>query len=371
MTRSPRALRPSGLPKGVRQVRSRRADGSTTTYWYCRLTNTRLPDPADPADPGADPAFLAAIEAARRPRPPLYRDGTLGALLAAWRASPAYAALAARTRRNRERYLRALDAAEWATKPVASLRRGELLRMRDAIARAHGPAAANMFAQSASALFSWGLDYELVEFNPLAKVRALDGGHFLTWTQAEAAIAMTQFHEAERRAVVLAYYTGLRRGDLVNLAWTADDGTHLTVMPEKTRRVRLRKGLGPLRIVVHAALRAELEAWRAENLARAVPAVTILTTPTGQAWTREYLTHRITAEVRRLGLRDGLNLHGFRKLGAVTMLAGRATTKEVAAAFGWESLAQVELYSREADQAQLGEAAILRLANPLAKSGKR
>jgi integrase len=184
-------------------------------------------------------------------------------------------------------------------------------------------------------------------------------------------VALERFRPEARRAVLLAYHIGQRRGDLAALAWSAYDGARITLMPEKTAKSRQRKGLGPLRIPVHDALRTELAAWRAENAARQRPAMTILTGPSGAPWGREALSAMITAEVRRVGLRPGLSLHGFRKLAAVRLAEAGATTSEIAAALGWETLAHVELYTRAADQERLAEAAILRLSTPLARIGKR
>ena len=78
-------------PKGVRAVRTRRADGTEAVYWYCRATGARLPDIADPG-------FADAVANARRGPTLKHIPGSLGALLSDWRASQEWAATAKASR---------------------------------------------------------------------------------------------------------------------------------------------------------------------------------------------------------------------------------------------------------------------------------
>ena len=344
----------------MRAVRAKRADGTIATYWYCRLTNTRLPDPTDPA-------FPAALEAARRARAPRYAAGTLGAVLRDWRASREYAGQAISTRRARDRYLAAMDVDAWSARPIAGLTRAELLAVRDAIAQQRGIGAATVFGQALATVLAWAVDRGHLPYNPLARLRALPLGTLPTWTEAQARHAMTTWPEPIRRAVALAYYTGQRRGDLVGLTWTAYDagGGFITLMPEKTRRRRERRGLAALRIVLEPAAIAELNAWRETRTS-----THILTRQDGTPWSRSSLSNAIYRQLAAEGWNTRLGLHGLRKARAVRLVEEGATTSEVAASIGWTSLSHVELYTRAADQERLSRAAVKRLATPLAKGGK-
>lgn len=345
-------------PKGLRAVARAKADGSTGWYWYCRQTGARLPDPME-----APAIFIQAIAAARQPQP-RHNAGTIGAALTAWRRSPDYRDAAPRTITKRDTYTRPLD--EIAGKPLAALRRPVILELRDAVAEGSGPAAGNAFAQTTSTFLSFCVDRGLVEYNAAARIRALPGGHFLAWTEAEARIAMETFPPSARRAVVLAYHLGQRRGDLASLTWTAYDAAaqRITLQPEKTRRVRERKELPALRLPVHPDLAAELAMWRA-----GATSTHILTTATGLPWGREYLSGAVKEAVDKAGLRPGLNLHGFRKLAAARLAEAGATALEIKASLGWESLAHVELYTRAAEQDRLAQAAVVRLSTRLSKTG--
>lgn len=345
-------------PKGVRAVRARLADGSTATYWYCRETGARLPDPA--ADPAA---FAAALEAARAPRPARWPQGSLGTVLEAWRRSPGYARLAESTQRGWDHYLKAVSAPAWSARPIAGITRGELLALRDAIAEGHGPGAANIFHVAMGAVLTFAVDRGICPHHVLLRARKLEGGHLPAWPETLAKAAIGWRHrEKLRRAVVLAYYTGLRRGDLVALRWDQRQGGYLVVQPLKTRRTRERRGLGPLRIPEHPGLSAELDAWDAENRRSTTPALTVLTRADGLPWTGVHLSQAMRQAVIAEKLPRGLNMHGFRKLSATRLAEAGATASEIAALHGWETLDHVELYTRSADQKRLADQAVQRLA---------
>jgi len=350
----------------VRAVRAKLADGSTATYWYCRETGTRLPDPE--TDPEA---FTAAVTAARAPRPARWPQGSLGAVVEAWRRSPAYTRLAESTQRAWDHYLKALSAPSWSARPVASLTRGELLGVRDAIAEERGHGAANVFHVAVGAVFTFAVERDLCPHHPLLKARKLEGGHLPAWPEGLAQLALAWRHrERLRRGIVLAYYTGLRRGDIVALRWDQRQGGCLVVQPQKTRRTRERKELGPLRIPEHPSLSAELDAWQAENRRSETPSLTVLTRADGLPWTGVHLSQALRQAVIAEKLPRGLNLHGFRKLSATRLAEAGATASEIAALHGWETLDHVELYTRSADQHRLAERAVQRLASRVSNAGK-
>jgi integrase len=346
---------PSGLarPKGLRAIRRNRADGRLEWEWYCRETGARLPAPAAPG-------FLDAVRDARRPAP-AHAEGTIGAALAAWRRSPEYRGAAERTQDRRERYVAPLD--NLAGKPLAVLKRALVLDIRDGMAEQRGPAAANAFVQVAATFLSWCVDRGRLEANPLWRVKQLPGRHWPAWTEAEFRIAAKAFAEPLRRAIVLAYYTGQRRGDLVGLTWAAYDGAALRLRQEKTAKRRADRARHV--IPAHPALREELERWKAE-----ATSTHILTRQRGTPWHREGLSNAVGDAVLKAGLRPGLNMHGFRKLAAINLAAAGATTREIAAFVGWDTLAMVELYTKDADQEGLATAAVHRLEAPRLRLAK-
>jgi len=304
---------------GVRRVRKRLADGSIKTYEYQRPTT---------------------------PRANASRADTIRDLLAAYQRSPEWLALAPRTVKHHTAALRHIMPV--AHLALASLRRKDILELRDAIAVGIGPGAANAFAASIGAMLSWARDRGWIEYSPADRIRALPGGHFPTWTEDDLAAAMDAAPGPIRRALMLAVHTGQRRGDLITARWSDLTGGVWRLRQEKGGSKAPR-----LAIPLHPDLVAEMASWPRS-------AVTVLTTERGLPWDRDALTMSLMRVMADLG-RKGLNLHGLRKLAAVRLAEAGASVHEIAAVTGHSSLAQVALYTRDADQARLARAAVVRL----------
>ena len=335
-------------PKGLRAVARHRGDGGTDWHWYCRQTGARLPDPKDPS-------FTKALDQARAPVPK-FRDKTVGAALYRWRNSPEFRALRRNTQIVRNRYTRPLDGIGhvW----LADLRRAVIMEMRDLVAARHGNAAANMFIISAGSFLSWCIDREMIEASPASRIKRLPTGHFQAWTEEQARLAMTEFPEPVRRAVVLAYHTGQRRGDLVGMKWSAYDGYRLMVKQEKT-------GV-ELIIPAHPELKAELDRWKA-----GARGDFILTSSRHRPWVADFLSLRVKRCAAQVGLPAKLGLHGLRKLAAARLADAGASVKEIAAITGHATLSMVALYTASADQRKMAEAAVGRLSQPVSQAAKR
>lgn len=283
------------------------------------------------------------------------QPGSLDALIAAFQISPEWGALRPATVKNYRHYLR--DLAGLGGLPVAAVRRRGLLALRDAIATTRGPGAANVAMRVWATLFRWGRDRGWIEHNPADRVRALPGGHLPAWTAAEADHAATALPEHLRRVVLLARYTGQRRGDLIAMTWAAYDGSAIRLVQQKTRT--------PLRVPVHPALRDALNTWRAE-----ASGLYILAALSGRPWTANHLTHEMQAALKEAGMRSGLNVHGLRKLAAQSLAEAGCTAHEIASITGHRTLAMVQLYTASADQERLAEAAIARFPDRLPNVGK-
>lgn len=316
MVSSHKSGAPSARPDKV--IRKRLADGTIREYRYSR----------------------AAI-----PAPPRQHADSLDALLLAYRAGPEWNALSPHTRTSYNIYLRVLEKIGGVR--VADLKRRELLEIRDAIAVSRGRGAATGFQRAASAMLSWALDRGWIEYSPLARTKALPGGHLAAWTEAQATVALATLPEAYRRVVVLGMHTGQRRGDMIRLTWSAYDGTSLRLRQGKTGRFMV--------LPVHPDLRQELDAWKAE---RASPF--ILCAPRGQPWTAPHLTREMGKLLIKQGL-PGINVHGLRKLAATRLAEAGCSSHEIAAVTGHRSLSMVQLYTASADQERLAEAAVERL----------
>lgn len=301
----------------VKIVRKRLADGSVREYRYV----------------------------AKPPAPRVAPD-SIGGLILAYKASPDWTALKPSTRKNKLYYLRDLE--ELAHVPVAAVRRRTMLAVRDAIAEERGAGAANVFMRVSAALFTWAVDREWIEHSPISRTRQLAGGHLLAWTQDEADLATAKLPAPLARVVILARYTGQRRGDLCTMTWSAYDGATLRVTQQKTG--------ARLVIPAHPTLRHHLEAWKTERTS-----THILTSHRGMPWGPNHLTHTMADELQKLGMREGLNVHGLRKLAAAELADAGCSAHEIAAITGHKTLAMVQLYTASANQERLAVAAIAKL----------
>jgi integrase len=270
----------------------------------------------------------------------------MGELIAAWERSPEWRALAPSTQANYLTYLRPLVGMEHVQ--ASRIERKQITDIRNALAQAKGNGASTGFVRTASALFGWAVENGWLKMSPTLRMKRLKGGHLPAWTPAEAEQAMRQLPEHLRRPVVLALYSGQRRGDLCRLPWSAYDGRSLRLRQSKTGAA--------LVIPVHPALKAELDAWRAE-----AAATMILVNKFDRPWQVTNLSRQLGDALAKLeGFPPHRNIHGLRKLAAINLAQCGCTLHEIGAITGHRSLAMLQLYTAGTDQERLAEAAVLR-----------
>lgn len=281
---------------------------------------------------------------------------TLGDLIAAWEDSPEWRALAEVTKTGYATYLRPLNGMERVR--VRDVTRRELIAIRNAIAVERGNGAASAFVRVTSALFGWAVEAGVIDHSPAVKIKRLPGGHLPAWSGVEVEIALRSLPEHLRRAVVLALYTGQRRGDLIRMPWSAYDGGRIKLVQEKTGT--------PLTISVPLELKTELDTWRADTAATLV-----LTNKFGRPWRASNLSKQLGDALARIeGFPAHRNIHGLRKLAAANLAQAGCTLHEIASITGHRSLAMIQLYTASVDQERAAEAAIIKLADARKKLAK-
>lgn len=308
---------------GARVVRKTLADGTVKEYHYGAYK------PKRPA--------------------PRYTPDSMDALLAAFRRSPEYTGRSKKTQAQYTIYLRTWD--KMGHVLVADVTRRTVFTLRDAVAGSSGPGAANAFGRITGALFSWAVDRGWRDYSPATRIKALPGGHLPAWTEAQADHAEARLPKHLARVVILARFTGQRRGDLAAMTWAAYDGHSIRLRQQK------KGNSAPLLVIpCHPTLKAALDAWKAER----GDAVTILVNGWGKPWVGEVLSGAMKRELEKLGF-VGLNVHGLRKLAAAALADAGCSTHEIQAITGHSTLAMVELYTRSASQERLAGQAIAKL----------
>ena len=141
----------------------------------------------------------------------------------------------------------------------------------------------------------------------------------------------------------LHLHTGQRRSDLHRMTWHAYDGVTINVVQQKTGT--------KLAIAVHPNLRALLDT-------RPRQAITILVTEYGKPFALAGYGTWMSDAIRAAGLPQRCVLRWLRKAAARRLAEAGYTANEIAAIKGHKSLAEVERYTRAADQKRLSQAAI-------------
>ncbi|MCJ2030932.1 tyrosine-type recombinase/integrase [Methylobacterium sp. J-043] len=238
--------------KGLNSRRKQLADGTWRTYWYAWKGGPRID-----GEPGT-PEFMASYNLAvsERARP---AAGVLLSVMQGYQASAAFSSLAASTRRDYVRYIKAIEA-EFGDFPLGALSdrrtRGEFMAWRDRLAvrsRRQADYAWTVLAR----ILSWALDRGLILANPcerggrLYRARRTDK----VWTDVDEAAFLAHAPAHLHLPLILALWTGQRQGDLLRLPWSAYDGQTIRLTQAKTEARVVIPVSGPLRAALAATTR--------------------------------------------------------------------------------------------------------------------
>lgn len=241
--------------------------------------------------------------------------------------------------------------------PFADMRAKHVRAVRDE--KIGLPEAANSRLKALRQVFAWALVEEHVSTNPTAGVEFLPGNAdgFHTWTVGEVRQyeARWAVGTKQRLALDLLLYTGTRRSDVVRLGpkMERDGWLHFTETKNATSRALGRRGKAPRpkqrAIPILPQLRASIDAC-------AIGAGSYLINALGRPYKETSFGNSFRDWCNLAGLPQ-CSAHGLRKAGATIASDNGATTHQLMAAYGWETMRQAELYTRKADRVRLaGEA---------------
>jgi len=287
-----------------------------------------------------DPAPAAE---GRKPAAP----GSMRWLVELYVESGEFAMLEASTRGARRRILDALCEGH-GDKPFARLEPQHVRAFRDEKVRAGAPEAANALLKTLRSLYAWAVEAGHARRNPAAEVKriATRSAGFHTWTREEV-FAFEDRHpmgSKARLAMALMLYTGVRPSDAIRLGRQMERDGRLHFIEYKGRRNNPKERAVP----ILPQLREIIEATPSGHL-------NYLTTEQG----RPYASAKAFGNwFKRRCVEAGLphcTAHGLRKAGA-TIAAERGTSAHaLMAIYGWTTLKQAELYTREADRRRLAD----------------
>ncbi|MGX5723092.1 tyrosine-type recombinase/integrase [Shinella zoogloeoides] len=258
--------------KGLMKVKKTLASGKTIYYCYAwrkgPLLKNKKGEPMQPDDVGLQAAFDVAHDLRRKPNP-----DTLCGLVTAYLGSSDFRSKGSSTKRHYTEYLDMIRA-QFGMLSLSDLEalgtRGRLKAWRDSLADT--PRKADYAWSVLARVLSFGKDRGLLFHNIAERGGRLYRANRrdFVWTDADISAFNAVAGPELRLALLLALWTGLRKGDLLALKWAAYDGASFRLTQSKTGR----------RVIIPAssAVRAALE-----TVARRCPH--ILCNSRGRPWT--------------------------------------------------------------------------------------
>ena len=319
------------------------------TVWYVRIgkgPRTRI------RAPYGSPEFKIEYDAAiSGERPHTQRTPSVASLQWLWdsyRQTGAWSILKPATRRQRENImLHVLKDA--GGKPYAAIGRKHILAGLDR--RSKTPAAARNFLDTMKGLFRWALEREHVTVDPTAGAKApkrKKNGGFPAWTRQDVEGFQRKFPIGTRQRVWLdvILYTGLRRGDLARIG-----KQHVR---NGVASIKTEKGAETITVTlpVLPILQRTLDAGPTGDLSWICGA-------RGEPFVKESFGNEFSAAARAAGIKK--SAHGVRKIAATIAADNGATVHQLMAIFGWLTIGQAEVYTREAERVRLEAQAITML----------
>ena len=321
-----------------------------TRHYFRRPGGKRIPLPGLPGCDEFMDAYRSALAAEPDAPAPKLRGGagTFDRLVQDYFGSPDFLRLKRQTRRNYQLVIeRWLKDENIAHRPVRNFRREHVQKMMGK--RADRPGAANDLLKKIRLLMHFAIDARWRTDDPTIRIKRYGSEEFHTWNEDELALYEKRWPVGtrERLAFDLLIYTGQRRSDVPPMGRAAITDGLIHVVQLKTDE--------KLWIPLHANLRRSIEATPSGHL-------TLLVTAYGRPFSIAGFGNWMADNIGAAGLPVRCVTHGLRKAAARRLAEAGCTANQIASITGHKTLAEVERYTREADQKQLAKQAIGRLS---------
>ncbi len=225
---------------------------------------------------------------------------------------------------------------------VTEVRRKDLIRAHNELSKT--PAIANRIIQVASVFFNYAIDMEYVNSNPASRVKRIRLNSLPRWDLAEIDRVIAVGHPVISIAVALAFHTGQRQSDLLNMRWEDVKDGSIKVVQQKTNHSMVIK------------LSKQMEAMLKAHPVRGPYILSGPVQMSGAAFRNMF--KRVT---RSVGIE--LPFHGIRKTVGSVLAERGASTNEIAAILGHRTLEMAHLYTKQANQTKMIASAVNALAS--------
>lgn len=315
-------------------------------HYYRRAGFKRVALPGVPGSAEFMAAYAACHERASPPTPQeRVQPRSISALIVEYYRSAEWSELRDSTKIGYRNHLDRFRA-KHGTKGAASIQTHHLEAIFHGMAST--PGAAKNLRKRLRRVFRLAVRLGWRSDNPVAETetprRKSEG--FTPWSEDEIAAFEKQWPTGsrERLALYLLLYTGQRRSDVVGMGRQHVSGDRISVKQIKTN-VRLK-------IKIHPSLQQEIDA--------APLGMTFVTTQHGKPFSAAGFTQWFVERAEMAGVVDRTP-HGLRKAAGRRLAEAGCTAKQIAAVLGHATLAEVERYTRDADQEALADEAVDRL----------
>jgi integrase len=286
-----------------------------------------------------------SFERAPKGGPP---PGTLAEAVLAYLESPRFKKLRPRTQSN---YRRELDKVveHMGKAKLANITRGVIVQLRDKVALT-SPRRGLELLKVLRLVFAAAMDADLVDRDPTRGVSGPVGYKaepWRPWSTAEIEVFLAGAAPVWRRAMMVLLFTGLRRGDAVELKRSDIRNDRIYYRTSKTG--------AKVVIPIHPALASELE--------RPLPVegLTLSVGTRGRPIRGDVLSHSIAKEARRLGIENPPPTHGLRKNAVAALVEAGLTVEEIHAITG-QSAAMIRHYAQDFERDRLVDRAVVKLS---------
>jgi integrase len=272
--------------------------------------------------------------------------GSIGALIVSYMRSPSYVSLRATTKAGYATTIRMLRELH-GHRSLTGLTRERIIAgiLQPYTDR---PGAALAILKILRVLIRHAIDLGWLNHDPSLGIRRPKTGEIRSWSDSEVQAFETRWPigTKQRLAFALLLYTGQRRSDVHRMTWADVRETSIRVVQQKTN--------AKLTIPLHRDLLALLAVAERDHL-------TILNTQYGRPFTVDGFGQWMRDAISAAGLSLDCRPHGLRKTAGRRLAEAGCSANEVMSILGHKTLAEAERYTREADQARLAAAAVLKL----------
>lgn len=319
------------------------------TYLSFRLgKGARVRLPADPSSQEFREAYAAAMAGDPPPRPALKQDapGTIGDLISSYKRSGQFITL---RETSKSGYMTRLETmrVDHGHRSVAGLTKDRINSFILA-PLADRPGAALDTLKKLRILIKHAIEKDWLKHDPSAGIKRPKSKPIRAWNDAELAAFERRWPlgTKQRTAYELMLGVGTARVDVHRMTWTQIDIGGVEYTRNKT-------GV-PVDIGLGTSLRAALAATPRTH-------VTIINTEFGRPFTVDGFSGFMRDAMKAAGLPLDCKPHGLRKTLGRRLADAGVSAHDIMAALGHTTLAQAELYTKEANRRRGGQRAVTQL----------